>query len=58
MSFFKALKSAVSAVFGVQTQEQLEQDFSQSNPLVFIFAGLVVTALFIGTLVLIASFIA
>lgn len=57
MTLLKALKSALGAIAGVQTKENLERDFAQSNPLIFIVAGVIITGVFIGSLILIASFI-
>ncbi|XOV88407.1 MAG: DUF2970 domain-containing protein [Pseudomonadota bacterium] len=47
----KVMLSVVAAAFGVQTEANREQDFSQSNPLPYIVGGLIFTLLFVLTLV-------
>ncbi|MCR6650110.1 MAG: DUF2970 domain-containing protein [Cellvibrionaceae bacterium] len=58
MPLLKALISALSAIAGVQSKENLERDFSQNSPFIFILAGLIIAGLFIGSLIIAASFIA
>lgn len=43
--------SVIAAAFGVQSSRNRERDFSHGDPLTFIVAGLVFTALFVLTLV-------
>ncbi|MBU2984117.1 DUF2970 domain-containing protein [Saccharophagus degradans] len=57
MFFLTAIKSALCAIIGVQSKENLERDFSRSNPLAFIVAGIIITGFLIGTLISIAKLI-
>ena len=43
--------SVIAAAFGVQSSRNRERDFSRGNPVVFIIAGFVFTALFVLTIV-------
>lgn len=45
-----ALKSALAALIGIQKQENRARDFQQGRPGHFILAGLIVTIVFICTL--------
>lgn len=54
MAYVRAFKSALAAALGVQSKENLEQDFKQNSILPYIAAGLVLTVMFISILVLIA----
>ena len=44
---WQVLKSILSAAFRVQTRENRERDFNHGNPIVFIIAGLIFTAMFV-----------
>ena len=48
-SFWQAMKSAASALFGVQNSKQHQEDFDNETPFPFILAGviLVISFLFI-----------
>ncbi len=43
--------SVIAAALGVQSSKNRERDFTHGNPIVFIFAGLVFTVLFVLTIV-------
>lgn len=49
-TFFQILVSAIGAAIGVQRSEVRERDFQSNSPVPFILAGLIVTFVFIGTL--------
>ena len=53
----KTLKSALAAAFGVQSTSTLQEDFESRSPLKFIVAGIVLTVLFVGSLVFVANLI-
>ncbi|MHB8746616.1 MAG: DUF2970 domain-containing protein [Gammaproteobacteria bacterium] len=46
-SFVAVLKSAVAAMFGVQSDKNRERDFTRGRPIHFVMVGLLVTALFV-----------
>ena len=56
-SFVKLVLSALAAAFGVQSRKNLEDDFAQRSPLPFIVAGIVFTAAFVLTLVLVVRLV-
>jgi hypothetical protein len=43
--------SVFAAAFGVQNSKNRERDFSRGNPVVFIMAGLIFTAIFVLTII-------
>ena len=47
--------SVLAAGFGVQSAKNRERDFKEGNLTTFIIAGLVFTALFVGTVYLVVS---
>ncbi len=49
-TFFQILVSAIGAAIGVQRSDVRERDFQADSPLPFVLAGLIVTVVFIGTL--------
>ena len=51
LTTWQVVTSVFAAALGVQTRENRERDFSKGNPIVFILAGLVFTALFVLTIV-------
>ena len=57
-SFLSALLSVMAGAFGVQKRKNMERDFQASNPVVYVAAGLVFLALFIGTLVGVVTLVA
>lgn len=50
-SFLQVTMSVLAAALGVQNAKNRERDFTRGNPLVFIFAGLIFTVLFVLTIV-------
>ena len=49
-TFFQILVSAIGAAIGVQRPDVRKRDFQSDSPLPFIIAGLIVTLIFICTL--------
>lgn len=50
-TFLEVTLSVLAAALGVQNAKNRERDFTRGNPLVFIFAGLIFTVLFVLTIV-------
>ncbi len=50
-SFWEVVMSVLAAAIGVQNAKNRERDFTRGNPVVFIVAGLIFTALFVLTIV-------
>lgn len=48
---FQIIGSILSAALGVQSDQNRKRDFTQGNPLVYIFGGIIFTVLFVLTLV-------
>ncbi|MGO1461021.1 MAG: DUF2970 domain-containing protein [Marinobacter sp.] len=51
----KVMQSVAAGALGVQSSKRREEDFGSHSPLPYIIGGLLFTALFIGTLVLIVQ---
>tara|TARA_Y100000034_G_C6744929_1_gene330767 strand:+ start:371 stop:589 length:219 start_codon:yes stop_codon:yes gene_type:complete len=51
-SFWQTVKSVGAAFFGVQSEQNREQDFNHGKVSHFIVAGLLAVVLFIGSLIL------
>ncbi|MEK6807183.1 MAG: DUF2970 domain-containing protein [Pseudomonadota bacterium] len=51
----QALLSALAAAFGVQSSKNRQRDFSAHSPWKFIVMGLVMTAIFIATILLVVK---
>ena len=51
------IKSTLGAAIGVQSKEIHQADFEQKSAIPYIIAGIIFTALFLGTLILIVSFV-
>lgn len=47
LSMLQIAASTLAAMFGVQTQARRERDFRHGNPIHFVVAGVVGTALFV-----------
>jgi hypothetical protein len=47
MEFLRAIKSVMSAMIGVQKKKNLQEDFSKKSAVPFIFAGILMTFIFI-----------
>jgi hypothetical protein len=56
-SFTNVLQSVLSAFFGVQSDKNRKADFSQGKLSHFIIAGVVITFLFIATLIFIVKLV-
>lgn len=54
-SVFSVMQSVAAGALGVQSSRRREEDFGSHSPLPYIIGGLLFTALFIGTLVLIVQ---
>lgn len=54
-AFIQAVKSAVAALFGVQSSDQHKQDFDSQTPFPFILAGVIVLVSFVLILSAIVS---
>lgn len=54
-SLLHIFKSVLAAGFGVQSNKNREIDFQQGSLSSYLIVGLIVTLLFIGTIVLIVS---
>ncbi|ARD24166.1 MULTISPECIES: DUF2970 domain-containing protein [Shewanella] len=56
MSFWRVFSSTVAAFFGVQTEDNRQRDFQQSNsPLPFIFMGIALAIIMILSLIFIVN---
>ena len=51
LTLWQVITSVLAAGFGVQSSENRKRDFSKGNPVTFILAGLIFTALFVLTIV-------
>jgi len=51
------LKSTLSAAIGVQSNSNREKDFKHGNIKTFVFAGIIFTVLFIGTVITVVNFV-
>ena len=51
LTFLQLVGSALAAGFGVQSSKNRERDFSRGKPLHFIIIGIVLTALFVLTVI-------
>lgn len=56
-SFAALVLSTLAAAFGVQSNKNRERDFQHSSIVPFVVAGVLFTALFVLTLVLIVSWV-
>lgn len=57
LTFFSVVMSTLAAAIGVQSKANKERDFQHGSAGPFIVAGLIFTALFVGTLVLVVRFV-
>ena len=57
LSWVNLLQSLFAAALGVQSAKNRDRDFSSGSPGVFIAAGLVFAALFVGSLVLLVQWV-
>jgi len=56
-TFWQVTKSVFSAVIGVQSNRNREQDFSGTTIWPFVMGGLIFTALFVGGLIALVSMV-
>ncbi|KUM53154.1 hypothetical protein AR688_04315 [Rheinheimera sp. EpRS3] len=56
-SLSQVIKAVLGALVGVQSEQQRQQDFSASSPLPYIVVGVIVTLLFVVTLLLVVSWV-
>lgn len=54
-SVLKVMQSVAAGALGVQSSKRRDEDFGSHSPWPYIIGGLLFTALFIGTLVLIVQ---
>ncbi|MBZ4202107.1 MAG: DUF2970 domain-containing protein [Methylovulum sp.] len=54
-SFFQIFKSVIAAFIGVQSNKNREQDFKEGSLKYFIIAGILFTALFVMSIILLVS---
>lgn len=55
--FMSMVISVIAAMFGVQTEQNRQRDFSQGNPLPYILIGVVFIILFVVALITIVSLV-
>ncbi len=56
-TLLQTMKSVLAAGFGVQSSRNRERDFSGNNPVRFVIAGLMGTALFVLIMILIVRLV-
>jgi len=56
-SLLQVIKAVLGALVGVQSEQQRQQDFSATSPLPYIVVGVIVTLLFVVTLLLVVSWV-
>lgn len=57
LTFWQIAASTLAAAFGVQSSRNRERDFTRGRPVHFIIAGVVFTALFVLTLILVVNLV-
>lgn len=57
LSFFQLMLSAIAAAFGVQSDKNRKRDFQQKSIWPFVAAGLLFTAIFVLTLILVVKLV-
>ena len=57
LSFWQVAASTVAAAFGVQNKANKDRDFESGKPVHFIAAGIVFTALFVITLIVVVNLV-
>lgn len=45
ISFFRVLQSVLAAIFGVQSQKNMEADFAQGKLIYYVITGIIIVAL-------------
>lgn len=56
-NFLSVIISVLAALFGVQTEQNRQRDFSKGHPGVFIAVGVVFIVLFVATLLLVVNLV-
>ena len=56
-TMLQVVKSVLSAAIGVQSNANREQDFKSGSLGIYLVVGILATIIFIGTIILIVSFI-
>jgi hypothetical protein len=57
LSIWQIAASTVAAAFGVQSKANKDRDFQSGNPVHFIIAGIVFTALFVIALIVVVNLV-
>lgn len=53
----QVVKAVAGALIGVQSEQQRQQDFNSSGPMPYILVGVLMTALFVCSLLLLVSWV-
>jgi len=56
-SFFDVLGSVLASMFGVQSSQRREQDFTHGKPMHYVMVGLLVTLVFVLTVWFVVSLV-
>lgn len=56
-NFFSVIVSVLAALFGVQTEQNRQRDFSKGRPAVFIGVGVFFIVVFVATLLLVVNLV-
>lgn len=56
-NFFSVIVSVLAALFGVQTEQNRQRDFSKGHPGLFIAVGVFFIVLFVATLLLVVKLV-
>ncbi|MGZ8944452.1 MAG: DUF2970 domain-containing protein [Methylococcaceae bacterium] len=56
-TFIQVAKSVLAAFVGVQSEENRKKDFEQGSLKIYIIAGIIFSAVFVISLILLVSFI-
>lgn len=57
VSFLHLVLTSMAAGIGVQSRKNLEKDFNQQSPFPYIIAGILFTAIFLGTIILVVKLV-
>jgi hypothetical protein len=57
LNVWQIAASTLAAAFGVQSKANKDRDFQEGNPVHFIIAGIVFTALFVITLIVVVNLV-
>ena len=55
LGFFQMLQNVLAAFIGIQSQEKREQAFKKMKPIHVLISGLMLVAIFMGTVIAIVS---